>query len=98
MVDSTGAITFTGLSSGIDTTSIVNQLIAVEAAPKTLLMNQQAITNLQNSDYSDISTKLYALKAASDSLRDFTLYAGQPVATSSDSTKLTASATGASAA
>jgi flagellar hook-associated protein 2 len=98
MVDSTGAITFTGLSSGIDTSSIVTQLIAVESAPKTLLMNQQAITNLQNSDYSDISTKLYSLKAASDALRDFTLYAGQPVATSSDSTKLTASATGASAA
>jgi flagellar hook-associated protein 2 len=98
MVDSTGAITFTGLSSGIDTSSIVTQLIAVESAPKTLLMNQQAITNLQNSDYSDISTKLYALKTASDALRDFTLYAGQPVATSSDPTKLTASATSASAA
>jgi flagellar hook-associated protein 2 len=98
MVDSTGAITFTGLSSGIDTTSIVNQLIAVESAPKTLLMNQQSITNLQNQDFSDISTKLYALKSASDALRDFTLYAGSPVATSADPTKLTATATSAAAA
>ena len=98
MVDSTGAITFTGLSSGIDTSSIVTQLIAVESAPKTLLMNQQAITNLQNQDFSDISTKLYALKSASDALRDFTLYAGQPTATSADTTKLTASATSAAAA
>jgi flagellar hook-associated protein 2 len=98
MVDSTGAITFTGLSSGIDTTSIVNQLIAVESAPKTLLMNQQSITNLQNQDFSDISTKLYALKSASDALRDFTLYAGSPAATSSDPTKLTATATSAAAA
>jgi flagellar hook-associated protein 2 len=98
MVDSTGAITFTGLSSGIDTTSIVNQLIAVESAPKTLLMNQQAITNLQNQDFSDISTKLYALKSASDALRDFTLYAGSPVATSADPTKFTATATSAAAA
>ncbi|MEO9174698.1 MAG: flagellar filament capping protein FliD [Gaiellales bacterium] len=98
MVDSTGAITFTGLSSGIDTSSIVTQLIAVESAPRTLLTNQQAITNLQNSDYSDISTKLYALKSASDALRDFTLYAGQPTATSADTTKLTASATNAAAA
>ena len=32
MVDSTGAITFTGLSSGIDTNSIVTQLVAVNHA------------------------------------------------------------------
>ncbi len=41
MVTNGGSITFTGLSSGIDTGSIVTQLIAVESAPKTLLMNQQ---------------------------------------------------------
>ncbi|HEY1479997.1 MAG TPA: flagellar filament capping protein FliD [Gaiellales bacterium] len=93
-----GSITFTGLSSGIDTGSIVTQLIAVESAPKTLLMNQQSIVNLQQQDYSDISTKLYTLKTAADALRDFTLYAGSPTATSSDPSKLTAAATSAAAA
>ncbi len=47
MVNNGAAITFTGLSSGIDTSSIVTQLIAVESAPKTLLINQQNIVNLQ---------------------------------------------------
>src|SRR5450432_1963090 len=99
MVDTNvAAITFTGLSSGIDTSSIVTQLIAVESAPKTLLMQQQAVTNLQNADYADISTKLYTLKSAADALRSFSLYAGSPTATSGDTTKLTASATSAAAA
>ena len=40
MVDFGGSVTFTGLSSGIDTSSIVTQLIAVESAPKTLLMQR----------------------------------------------------------
>lgn len=93
-----GSISFTGLSSGIDTASIVDQLVAVESAPKTLLMQQQDITNLQNADYADISTKLYTLKSAADALRSFTLYAGTPTASSADSTKLTASASSAAAA
>jgi flagellar hook-associated protein 2 len=95
---STGQITFTGLSSGIDTGSIVTQLIAVESAPKTLLMNQQEIVNTQQADYQDISTKLYTLKSAADALRDPTLYAGSPTATSADTTKFTATATSAAAA
>jgi flagellar hook-associated protein 2 len=98
MVDFGGSINFTGLSSGIDTASIVTQLIAVESAPKTLLMQQQAVTNLQNADYADLSTKLYTLKTASDALRSFSLYAGSPTATSGDTTKLTAAATSAAAA
>ena len=98
MVTNGGSITFTGLSSGIDTGSIVTQLIAVESAPKTLLINQQNIVNLQQQDYSDISAKLLTLKTASDALRDFSLYAGSPTATSADTTKLTATATGAAAA
>ena len=73
------------------------EYFAVESAPKTLLMQQQAVTNLQNADYADISTKLYTLKSAADALRSFSLYAGQPTATSGDSTKLTASATSARA-
>jgi flagellar hook-associated protein 2 len=98
MATNGASITFTGLSSGIDTGSIVTQLIAVESAPKTLLMQQQSIVNLQQQDYSDISAKLLTLKTASDALRDFSLYAGSPTATSADTTKLTATATGAAAA
>src|SRR3979411_1792823 len=98
MVDFSSSVTFTGLSSGIDTGSIVTQLIAVESAPKTLLMQQQAVTNLQNADYAALSTKLYTLKSAADALRSFSLYAGSPTATSADTSKLTASATSAAAA
>ena len=98
MVQFGSGISFTGLASGIDTASIVEQLIAVESAPKTLLMQQQSVSNLQNADYADISTKLYTLKSAADALRSFSLYAGSPTGTSSDTTRLTASATSAAAA
>jgi flagellar hook-associated protein 2 len=98
MVEFGSGITFTGLASGIDTASIVTQLIAVESAPKTLLMQQQAVTNLQNTDYADISTKLYTLKSSADALRSFSLYAGSPLATSGDTSKLTAAATSTAAA
>jgi flagellar hook-associated protein 2 len=90
---SSGQISFTGLSSGIDTDSIVTKLIAIESAPRSLLINQQNVVNQQKQLYSDISTKLYTLKAAADALRDPTLYNGSPTATSADTTKLSASAT-----
>src|SRR3712207_4042713 len=94
----TNGITFTGMSSGIDTDSIVTALMQVESRPKTLLQQQQTVMNARRNALQDINTKLVNLKAAADALRSFTLYDGSPTATSADATKLTAAATTAAAA
>jgi flagellar hook-associated protein 2 len=91
------AISFTGISSGLDTDSIVSALISAESQPRVLLQQQQTILNDQVSTYRDISTKLLTLKSAADDLRSFTLYSGSPNATSTDSTRLTALATASAA-
>src|SRR4051794_3534314 len=87
------AISFTGISSGLDTDSIVSALISAESQPRVLLQQQQTILNAKTQSYRDISTKLLTLKGAADDLRSFTLFAGSPSAASTDTTRLTAQAT-----
>lgn len=61
-------IAIPGLGSGLDTSSMVTQLMAVEAQPQTILKNrvttqQSAVTALQS-----VNTKALALKAAAQKL------------------------------
>ena len=55
-----------GLFSGIDTASLINQLLAIEARPRTLA--QQRIIQLQSQQaaFLDINSALSALKTAAD--------------------------------
>src|SRR4051794_34580827 len=85
-----GTITFTGITSGLDTDSIVTQLMTIEARPQTLLKQQQTIVNARTKALQDINGKLTSLKSAADALRDLTLYNGTPYAGSSDSARVTA--------
>jgi len=57
-----------GLVSGLDTTSIVSQLIALERRPITLLENRQAGLVSQKEAWQDANTKLLALETASKKL------------------------------
>jgi flagellar hook-associated protein 2 len=86
-------INFTGLSSGIDTNAIVEALMAVEARPKTLIAQQQALVEARRTYFNDLSTKLTNLRTLSDGLRTASLFDGAPVTTASDTTRLSASAT-----
>src|SRR3954462_1529705 len=76
-------INFTGISSGIDTNAIVDELMKIEAQPKVLLQQKQLVVNARTKAYQDLSTKLYTLKTAADDLRSLTLYAGSPYTASS---------------
>lgn len=86
-------ISLNGLASGLDTNSIINQLMQIERQPlvklqsrKTDLANQQAV-------FRSINTKLAALKtAAQDLMYSSTLLVGK--ATSSDTTAVDATASG----
>jgi flagellar hook-associated protein 2 len=58
------AVTFTGLSSGIDTASLVTQLVAAERAPADAIANHQSDLNTQKSVVGNLSTALAALGTA----------------------------------
>jgi flagellar hook-associated protein 2 len=59
-----GTITSSGLVSGIDTASIVDQLVALESRPITLLQKQQSAFKTQVTLLGDIASKLSSLRSA----------------------------------
>ena len=86
-----GSINFSGLSSGIDTSSIIDQLIAVDREPEDSIKIQQQYLQQKQTAYNTVSAKLLALQATTyplDALRAFDLV----TATSSAPTVATVSA------
>jgi len=55
------SITFSGLGSGIDTASLITQLVAVEKQPATLLQNQQADLSSQKSIVDSLASSVSSL-------------------------------------
>src|SRR5437868_4033919 len=79
----------TGLVSGINTTQIIDQLMALESQPKTLLQARiQGITQ-QKSAYSDLVTRLGGLKTSATTLGKAATFE-TTTATSSDEKIITA--------
>ncbi len=87
----TPPVTFGGLASGLNTQSIIAQLVQIEGQPITLLQNQQATLQNDLSLYQNLSNDLASLKTAATQLStsaDFLV----SQASSSDQSVLTASA------
>ncbi len=63
-----GTITNSGLISGIDTASIVDQLVSLESRPISLLKSRQSAIKSQISALGDIVSRLSALETAAKSL------------------------------
>ncbi len=63
-------ISFSGLASGLDTGSIVDQLVALERAPIRQLETRKRQTSTQISTVSDLVSKLTALKEKGDALKE----------------------------
>lgn len=57
-------ISFGGLASGLDTNGIVQQLIALESRPITLLSQQRSVLQGRVSAFKDLNTRLSALENA----------------------------------
>ncbi|MBM9616341.1 flagellar filament capping protein FliD [Desulfobulbus rhabdoformis] len=57
-ISSTGTVSFSGLASGIDTDSIIESIIEVESAPKTLLEDKIEYLEAQQETYDDFNTLL----------------------------------------
>jgi flagellar hook-associated protein 2 len=71
-------INFTGVSSGIDTDSIVAKLLQVDRIPETTISQQQAIANQRKALIQNINTKLLAVRDAATALKDITLFSKTP--------------------
>ncbi|MCZ6635612.1 MAG: hypothetical protein O7G87_19625, partial [bacterium] len=61
-------ITFSGLSSGIDSGQIIEQLIAIERRPIVLLENQQLEEEIKLEVLGIINTSLLSVKTSAESL------------------------------
>lgn len=80
-----------GISSGLDTASIIKQLLAAESVPITTMKNKQAKLNSQSNLLSSIKVNLMALQTAASDLTMSSTFGGRKV-TSSDTTNAVATA------
>ncbi|MGY1683571.1 flagellar filament capping protein FliD [Geodermatophilus sp. SYSU D01176] len=80
-----------GLVSGLDTTTLVSQLVAAEALPQTRLRTQLNATQAAANAYRAVNTKVDAVRTAAEALTAEGLAAARTA--SSSATSVTASAT-----
>ncbi len=88
-----GISTGTGLSSGIDYTTMITQLMQIEAQPQTLLKNQLANVKDDAKAYRQINTALASLSSAAQALTGAGITSARKASTSSTTAAATASAT-----
>jgi flagellar hook-associated protein 2 len=87
-----GASSISGLSSGLDTTAIVSQLMAVEQLPQQSLKNKVTDDQKQITAYQSVNTKMAAVKTAADALMLATTWQATAATSSSSTVTATASA------
>ncbi len=92
-----GVTSSTGLISGLDYDSLINQLLSIEARPRTLA--QRRIVQLQSNQaaFLDLSSRLSTLKSAAGAFRTGNVFNSATVASSNDGA-LTGSASAGAAA
>jgi flagellar hook-associated protein 2 len=87
-------LSLSGLASGLDWKSLVDQLMELERAPINRLEREQATNTQRSTALRDLNTKLTALQTAAANLKDQTLFSGRTAtsATSGSTWKLSPSA------
>ena len=88
------SINFGGLASGLDTNSIVDQLMALERIPQNRLRLRQSQIDARKEALSDIATRLRNLKNAAADLKSPTLWLDTQSVDVNDSTKIAATRMG----
>src|SRR3712207_3267264 len=84
----------TGLASGLDTASIISQLMAMERRPITLMQRRQTSLKKVDEAWGQINTKLSSLRTAIDSLKKPEKFAAHVATTSSNENVVKATKTG----
>ncbi len=80
-----------GLASGLDTTSMISQLMAVESQPRQQLATQQTLDQFTQSLLQGFQSQLQSVSSALDGLHSPTLFTQTQGVDSSDPTKVVAS-------
>jgi flagellar hook-associated protein 2 len=83
-----------GIASGVDTASIVQQLMALESRGKQRLQLRQGSIGAQQTTLRDLKAKLTALKSAAADLRSSTTWAQTQTVESSDAARVAVARTG----
>jgi flagellar hook-associated protein 2 len=81
-------IQMSGLSSGLDTASIVSQLMAIEKLPRNRLTSEQAQIQARRTNLNGIQSKLETLKLAAHDLGSIASWGDKQSVASTDDTKL----------
>jgi flagellar hook-associated protein 2 len=87
-------IALSGLASGVDTSTIVTQLMQLERQGQTRTQYRQANINQQATDLKALKTKLETLKSAATALRDVATWKEGQTVESSASASVVATRTG----
>src|ERR1051326_6240001 len=87
-----GLVSIGGLSSGLDTDSIIQKIMDAERQPIQQFQNQQDTLRAHLSAYQEANTRLAAVKDAAGTLASASFFATS-AAVSSDTTVATATAT-----
>ena len=84
------ALQLGGLSSGLDTNTIIEQLIAIERRPAVKLRQKERLAQTREAALRDVSTRLKNLKSAATGLRSPTLWTDTQTVESTDSLRVAA--------
>src|SRR5688572_15832763 len=87
-----GISTGVGIFSGIDTGSLIEQLLQLASRPKLLAQQRIVQLQLQQGGYLDVNSRLQAVKTAASGFRTGNVFAANKTSTSNDAV-LTATAT-----
>src|SRR5919205_723223 len=94
MATSVSTINFGGLASGLDTNTIVDQLMSIERQPETRVKTQQAQVQQKKTDLQSIEDALKDLQFAAEDLKSPTLWLDTQSVDVNDPTKIVATRTG----
>lgn len=87
-----------GIATGLDTNSIIDQLLAIDRQPETLLTQQSTVETARQAALKAIQTSMQSLQTAAQAMRDPSVWANSQTVTSSNPTAVSAVLTGGAAA
>jgi flagellar hook-associated protein 2 len=93
-MSSSSHISLSGLASGVDTDSVVSQLMAIERQGQTRLQLQQSVSKVRQDALRDVSTRLKNLENAAKDLHSAGLWADTQSADSTDSSRVAITSVG----
>lgn len=93
----TGSISSAGIGSGLDVSSIVSQLVAVESRPLTLLQNQANSMNSRLSTFGKLQSYFSTMQDKANALTSTTLWGSTTASLSNSSAVSVTTSTGATA-